>query len=462
VALKQHVPHAQCVAYPDAPQALGSLSSWRAGLLDLRLDIAVVLGEVDVRWLDGLARYGVWRYAFGASRHAHDRLVGWHEVLDAIPVTEAAVIVRRRGGEERIAYQSWSRTFPFSMARNRQQVLRKMMSITARAMEQVRNEGNAWLDRCPACQDASAPPRIVPAAAQVLRAAATVGRRIAQRAAEKLTSVDQWFIAYRFGSDESWHGSLQGFQRLLPPKDRIWADPFAIERDGRYYIFFEELTFARGKGHISVIEVTRNGERSPASKVLERDYHLSYPCLLEHDGELFMVPESLQNRTVELYRCVRFPDRWELEQPLLRDARAADATLYQQDGYWWMFVTVGIAGAEVYDELHLFRAERLQGPWHPHRANPVKADVRGARSAGHLFLRDGRLYRPAQICAPLYGSGLAIHEVLELSPNGYLEREERRILPAPGERLLGLHTWNRASDLCVIDAFMRRPRFGAD
>jgi hypothetical protein len=77
-----------------------------------------------------------------------------------------------------------------------------------------------------------------------------------------------------------------------------------------------------------------------------------------------------------------------------------------------------------------------------------------------LFTRDGRLYRPAQICAPLYGSGLSINEVLQLSESAYLEQETRRILPAATERLLGLHTWNRAGELCVIDAFMRRARLG--
>ena len=46
-----------------------------------------------------------------------------------------------------------------------------------------------------------------------------------------------------------------------------------------------------------------------------------------------------------------------------------------------------------------------------------------------------------------------------LDEQGFEEHEERRILPAPGEGVLGLHTMNRAGDLSVTDAFVRRARF---
>jgi hypothetical protein len=460
VELKQRVPHHHLMELPNGGEAGGTLSLWRAGLMDLRLDIAIALGEIDTRWLEGLARHGIWRYAFGDWHQPLDHLAGWREVLEGKPVTAAALIVRRRAGDERIAYQSWSRTCQLSVARNRQQLLRKLMHFTGRAMEQVRLDGETWLDQCDKVEPPSALAPRAPDTAFTLRTAGAVGLRLARRAAQKALSVDQWFLAYRFSKQDSWDGSLEGFRCLVPPRDRFWADPFPIEHAGRYFIFFEELLFATGKGHISVVEVSRAGECSPSKKVLERDYHLSYPFLLELQGELFMVPESLQNRTVDLYRCIQFPDQWKLERRLLGDTMCADATFHHQDGRWWMFVNVGIEGAEVYDELHLYCAERFEGPWRAHKSNPVKCDVRGARPAGRLFFRDGKLYRPAQICAPLYGSGLAIHEVLELSRQAYIEREDRRILPVPQERLLGLHTLNRAGDLRVVDAFMRRARFG--
>jgi hypothetical protein len=282
--------------------------------------------------------------------------------------------------------------------------------------------------------------------------------RVAQRAVEKVTQLEQWSLGFRFVDIEPWSGSLEGFHRLHPPGDGFWADPFALQRSGKSYIFFEDLPDRGGRAHISVVEVDRQGRASAPTRVLERDYHLSYPFLVEDGGELYMVPESAENRTIEIYRCVDFPHRWRRERVLLDNVFAADATLHRADGRWWMFANVSANGAEIHDELHVFTSERLLDGWEPIACNPVKSDVRGARPAGRLFNQGGKLYRPAQICAPLYGSGIALQRVTRLDQRGYAEEEERRIVPAEREGLLGLHTINRAGDLSVIDAFARRPR----
>jgi hypothetical protein len=204
--------------------------------------------------------------------------------------------------------------------------------------------------------------------------------------------------------------------------------------------------------------VMRDGSHSAPVRVLERDYHLSYPFLIEEGGELYMIPESGRNQTVEVYRCVDFPLRWKLETRLLEGMRLVDATFHRGADRWWMFANAAASGSRVFDdELHLFYADKLLGPWHAHRRNPVKSDARCARPAGHLFRRGAALYRPAQICVPRYGAGLSINRVLRLTTEDYVERQVERILPANG--LLGLHTLNRAGDLTVIDVFTRRSRF---
>ena len=108
--------------------------------------------------------------------------------------------------------------------------------------------------------------------------------------------------------------------------------------------------------------------------------------------------------------------------------------------------------------MHLFYADRLLGEWRPHPKNPVKSDARSSRPAGALFTRNGVLYRPAQVCVPRYGSGLAIQRVLKLTPQDYTERQVERLLADPAAGLFGLHTMNRAGDLTVVDAFARRRR----
>jgi hypothetical protein len=123
-----------------------------------------------------------------------------------------------------------------------------------------------------------------------------------------------------------------------------------------------------------------------------------------------------------------------------------------------MFVSAGADGSELHDELHLYYADSLLGDWRPHEANPVKSDVRRARPAGRLYEQGGALYRPAQICAPLYGTGISLNRVVKLSLRDYVEREEGRILPTHPAGLLGMHTVNRAGDLAVVDGFTRTLR----
>jgi hypothetical protein len=418
-------------------------------------DVAVALGDVDAAALIPYGRFGVWRYCFGEAHATAEPLAGVREVMAGAPVTGVGLRIRRAGGD-RVACQSWSRTLDISVAQNRTNLFAKAAGFLARALRGLRERGPRWLEEETAAVGATDD---TPEGHAAFADYARLGARIAQRAVERAFTVGQWSLAWRFAPRETWNASLDGFHRLMPPKDRFWADPFPLQKDGRSFIFFEELPFAAGKAHISVVEVDRAGRASTPKKVLERDYHLSYPFLVEEGGELFMIPETAGNRTVEIYRCVDFPAKWRREKVLLEGLWCADATLHRDGERWWMFVNTGDERAEIHDELHLFSAPRLTAEWKPHPRNPVKSDTRSARPAGNLYREGGALYRPAQICAPIYGAGVALQRVTRLTPHEYAEAEGRRIAPAPGAPFLGIHTLNRAGDLSVADFFARRARF---
>ena len=431
---------------------------WRARVADARLDVAFVMGDVDDARLGNLARYGTWRFCFGEEQGTCERTAAVRDVVEGREVVASGIRIHPGGGRpDRVACLSWARTYAFSPARSRSAIFAKTVEFLARALRDLHARGVEWIERC----TEPAKPRASNGYAPGLSGIATLGTRVAQRLAMKALTVEEWSIAYRFSDDESWDGKLDNWHHLHPPKGGFWADPFPLQKDGRSFIFFEELPYGAPRAHISVVEVNRKGEASAPLKVLERDYHLSYPFLIEEDGELFMIPETADNATVELYRCVEFPHKWKLERVLVEGLKCADATLHREHDRWWMFTTATRpGGADINDELHLFSAERLLGDWKPHRGNPVKSDVRSARPAGRLFRRGDALYRPGQIGAPIYGAGIALHRVERLTPDEYLEREDRRIVPAT-EPFLGIHTINRAGDLSVADAFRRRSRFAA-
>lgn len=428
--LARYVPHQRKLA--------GSPS---ASLLPLDLDVVFALGAVDDAALDGVARYGVWRFCADGIR----------EVVNGEPVTRSALLARiTPGAEPRLVYQSWSCTDPVSIARNRARLLAKTSEFAWRALREAQRSGHGWLEQCRIQRQGELP--------QARAGVWSEAGRLARRTLEKALYREQWMLVFRRGGNGPITPSLEGFTRIMPPRDRIWADPFVLQKDGRAFVFFEELTFAANKGVISMLEITPDGRWTAPVRVLERDYHLSYPFLVEHKGRLYMIPETAQNGTVEAYRCVEFPHKWERHATLLEGVRLVDATLYRGPDRWWMFANAASPEWSFNDELHLFHAEDLFGNWRPHERNPVKSDVRCARPAGNLYWRNGALYRPAQICTPRYGAGLSLNRVLRLTPHEYAERQVERVLPPPASGLLGIHTLNRCGDITVADAFVKRLR----
>jgi hypothetical protein len=196
---------------------------------------------------------------------------------------------------------------------------------------------------------------------------------------------------------------------------------------------------------------------------LRRPYHLAYPFVFEWRGEVFMIPDAYATQSVELYRSVGFPDRWERDTALVTDVPAVDPTLIEHEGRLWLFVCLAPAGLKPDTELHLYTATDLRGPWSPHPLNPVVRDVRCARPAGRPWREDGHWIRPGQDSTLRYGYGLSFQRITTLTLEDYAEEPVATITP---ERLnwirnaRGTHTWNSSSRLWVTDACVARLRAG--
>jgi hypothetical protein len=250
---------------------------------------------------------------------------------------------------------------------------------------------------------------------------------------------------------------MSKFTVLRPPNDRFWADPHILRRNGNYYVFFEEASVSSGRGHIAVMRLENDGKFSSPTSVIERDYHLSYPFVFEWQNQTYLIPESAENQTIEIYRCKEFPFEWEYSHNLMENVSAYDTTLLEHEGVWWLFANVQQhAGASTWDELYLFHSDSPIGTnWVPHPLNPVVSDVRHARPAGNIFTRNGKLYRPSQDCSYRYGYGLNINQIVELSTASYKEEIARKVLPDWDRSLRCVHTFSQEDHLVMIDAICR-------
>lgn len=291
-------------------------------------------------------------------------------------------------------------------------------------------------------------------------------RRLSTAVARKIYRLcchePHWQIGWRFndGPGVAERGNLSGplWQALPDNGARFYADPFPIARDGRHYIFFEDYSYRLQKGIISYVEIGADGPVGPVRPVLEEPWHLSYPLLVEQDGNLFMIPEASSNREVAIYRAERFPDRWVSEGALISGSTISDATPVHHGGRWFMFASESKDGGSYSDTLAIFMADRLLGPWSPHPANPILVDPHGARPAGPCVMRDGKLWRVTQSCEGGYGSALCVAEVMRLDESGF-EQVVRTIIRNdkswPGHRLHTLTRWGR---LECIDGSAHAPR----
>jgi hypothetical protein len=325
-------------------------------------------------------------------------------------------------------------------ALDRNSAARRAIALLLRALHESAEDDDQPLDT----------PATAPQHSVLLANAAIIPSKLLDRSLRRWRRPDAWFLAYRLKN-----GNDAGFRLLFGGRERYFADPCAVSYNGDEFVFCEDYDYRLGRGGISVSQLRPDGTLSFPSPVLQRPYHLSYPFVFQFDGSWWMVPETAENRTVELYRAVEFPWRWTFEATLISDIFAADATLFHDDR-WWMFANVGEFESSTWDELSIFVADELTGPWRPHAKNPVKRDVRSSRSAGRLFRRGDELVRPAQVCWPEYGTAVRFCIVDKLSPEEFSEHDAELIRPSLIPGAAGVHTWSQTGNLQVIDARFHR------
>ncbi len=420
-------------------------------IISRQLDVILFPREKDY-WgeIPRLARYGLWAYQFGGNQPT-----AFWEVVEGIPMVSSGLyICADDSSGERQIYGSVAPGDDRSPARIKNHIHIKTGQFAIRKLEQLHFFGERALspELCPIPAPVPPPKGTgIPKNPGMVLAFSRIMASFIKDAYKRKIYVDaRWDMAFRFGGDRL---DISRLHVITSPEDGFWADPFPWQYDGKHYIFFEEFLFAEGKGRLRVMEVKRDGTWNDPVTILEKDYHLSYPFLFEWEDELYMLPETLENETIEVYRCISFPHQWELHKVIMEDVQAVDATLLQKDGKWWMFASVAVEPECAWDEVSLFYADTPFGPWTPHPCNPVRSDVRSARPGGQLFERGGRLYRPAQDCSVRYGYALSINEIKRLDTEQYEEVEVERILPRTELQEMGIHTVNQAGDLIVFDRF---------
>jgi hypothetical protein len=445
----------------DRSGALVFPAGTMAALKELKPDVILHCAPGPVPdALCSLARFGVWSIHLGEPREPRPGTPYFREVRDGRLLSSVALLMHGgpSGGVHVLTQAQVATEHSLFRGKNCVRPTLTALTFVIRKLHELHQRG--WdqfaqgLVAVPAATNDVPRGRDIPHNREVVKfLAPRIGRRVVNRV-RQAASTFCWQIALRSGfpqklvEDVSPEG-LAAFRWISPPQAGYFADPFLLRRQGRLWLFCEEMSFSEGKGALACMEVLPDGSLSESVRVLSRPYHLSYPAVFEAEGEVFMIPETMQSGCVELYRAADFPHSWVKVRDLL-PIRAVDSMPVVFEGRVWLFVTA-IDPDEASYQLLLFHSDRLDGDWTMHPSSPLSLDIRYARSAGAIVSHNGKLYRPSQDCAPYYGHKLNLHEITRLDTRGYEERLVHQIEPGAWPGLRGVHTYALCGDVEVID-----------
>jgi hypothetical protein len=435
-----------------------ALSEHEAGVLRAdHLDVLLDFSSTDVRgdWT-AVAHHGLWRFNPGNSEL--DR--GWpflaRELLEGDPLTAIELVrVGAHYTDDRVLSRIEYSSSPYpSIRKNATAPYWGARHLFLQLLQDLHRFGSGYLSE----RSVASRRRLDPAHRReppLRNVVGWIGTQMMRRGVRKILRKPcglTWKLAIR-NSDVPLFRQPDGtalgeFRWLENPPGHFWADPFLITKDGDTWLFFEDMDDQAGFASIACGLVTETGELREVRPALTIGSHLSYPQIIEADGQLFMIPETAATGGVDLYRARRFPDDWVFEKRLL-NFPAVDSTIFRHAGTWWM-CTSPMAVPSHAPITWLFRADSILGPWHHDPAGPVSLSAACARGAGNVLFDSGALLRPSQDCAISYGRALIFNRVDNLEGR-YAEHEMARVEPGWKANLIGVHTYNRSGHWEVID-----------
>lgn len=432
-------------------------------LINLGLDLIVNLTPMDLSFkhLYDNTRIGIIELKVGSEKRSVSCPPGFWEVNKMLDAMGLIVYLTKQKGKRVKLYEGSSIVNYKSVSRTNNVFFWKIPGIIAREVDRMSkgsNQINISIEAKSMTTETKDSKLDFPNGLQIFTFLLRMPFRILNRVISGRLNLQQWILLVNINQGKFLGNDFKSFKRIVPPMNRYWADPFVYERNDKIFIFMEEVYSSNNKGIISVMELDRDGKEQKPRIIIEEDFHLSYPFLIENEGTLYMIPESSEKREIRVYKCIEFPFEWEFEKTIMKDLTAVDSTVIFFEGLYWMFTNIASHEAtSTYDELYLFYAEDLLSDnWISHPENPIVTDVKNARPAGSLYEMNGVLYRPSQNCSIRYGYGMQINRILELTKNHFREEVVESIYPDWQKDLLATHTINSKGDFTVIDALIKR------
>lgn len=287
--------------------------------------------------------------------------------------------------------------------------------------------------------------------------------RVKEQISSKMYEREIWTVAFRSRTDKLlYQGNAKEF-RAIRPSVRYWiADPFLLKYRQTNYLFVEMFDRFSGKGVIGVAKL-KNGKCGRFHVCLDLPHHLSYPCLFEKDGVIYMMPECSGSGEVTVFKAVQFPLKWEPAYTVCKGQYVDTTPVFAENGEIMCYLS------SRFDEMqggndNLCMIDTIGN------VQVIAENCRVVRPAGHL-IQDGIILRPAQDDTDTYGCGLFFYRVNEIGEANFAESKMLRVctqgckkdkddlaieIAGDSRSFIGVHTYNQNEDYEVIDLLVQK------
>lgn len=286
-------------------------------------------------------------------------------------------------------------------------------------------------------------------------------RIIKESITKKIKSIfkhkEKWRIMIAFTKESRIETNLWKYKYLNIPSSNNVADPFVVYKDGYYYIYFEEWKLERG-GFISCVKVDDLGEvLNYYEAVLSGPWHFSFPSIYEENGEIFIIPEISDSGKVIIYRCVNFPNQFQVHSEILTGVKCFDPHVYKFGELYCLFVNQKEhSDISSYEECFLYFASNLEGPWVNELISPISSDIANSRPAGNILETNEGLFRVTQNCEERYGYAVNVNKIISMNLDHYAEESWAIIEPNFNSKIQGVHTFNTSHGCSVLDVCLKK------
>lgn len=254
-------------------------------------------------------------------------------------------------------------------------------------------------------------------------------------------------IGYRYVDDNDAHFDKNiPFRVINPSLHRWYADPFPVNHNGKDYIFVEIVDDKnREKGTIGVCNLT---DKEDFVEIINEPFHMSFPNIIKHHEEFYMMPETSEANELRLYKAIDFPYKWQYCSTLVSDLRIVDT----------VFLRVGSELFAIGQKLPEKKNVAFQIDLDTLTAKPIRLSGTyiDKRPAGNFINYSDGLYHALQECGRVYGEYLHICK-LDSFEDGILKETETGIYQISDMAIdtsikyRRVHTFNKWNNLEVID-----------